>query len=347
MLDQYDDGYWAFAADALLERLDAVAQEADGVRRNLDIEFVHRMRVASRRLRSALAIFDACLTEGGLSGFKKPIRRITRELGAARDVDVQIEFLTDFLRKDHSQEHREGIDRLLLRLRQQRTQAQKSVAREIDRLENSDVWSEMQQPLQELATRAKLRGIKKDSRILRTQARTAVNKCIDAVLAMERFVQRPESSEEHHRMRIAAKKLRYTMEIFAPLYDGELKESLEPVKETQKRLGEIHDCDVWVQFLSDFLNQERERTIEFFGYDEPMKRIVPGIEFLRESRAKEREAAYRDFVTFWNQPRQRTVWDEIRSTIEAENARYEARVQKQVAAAKTEGARQTVQELKN
>src|SRR5262245_33159986 len=130
MIEAYDDGYWAFAADALLERLDAVAQEADGVRRGEDIEFVHRMGVASRRLRSALGTFDACLTEGGLSGFKKPVRRITQELGNARDLDVQIEFLTDFEKNHPDGVHREGIDRLLLRLRQRRAQAQTRVVRE-------------------------------------------------------------------------------------------------------------------------------------------------------------------------------------------------------------------------
>src|SRR5579862_645018 len=127
----YDDGYWAFAADALLQRLDAVAQESIGVRQGQDIEYVHRMRVASRRLRSAISIFEACLASGGFSGFKKPIRRITRELGAARDIDVQLEALGEFTEQDPEPAHRPGIERLMLRLRQQREKMQSRVVEAI------------------------------------------------------------------------------------------------------------------------------------------------------------------------------------------------------------------------
>jgi CHAD domain-containing protein len=200
-------------------------------------------------------------------------------------------------------------------LRQRRAQAQSRVVREIERLTSSVLWTEMQQPLQELSTRSKLRGIKKDSRVLRAQARSAISGGIDAMLALERFVPQAEKTEEHHQMRIAAKKLRYTLEIFSPLYESGFKESLDSAKETQKRLGEIHDCDVWVQFLNDFLEQERERTVEYFGHDQLMQRLAPGIEFLRQDRAALRATAYQEFVAFWNEARQKNTWDELRRSI--------------------------------
>jgi CHAD domain-containing protein len=52
------EGYCPFIADALLERMKAMAGEIAGVRDpGDDIEHVHRMRVASRRVRSALSMF--------------------------------------------------------------------------------------------------------------------------------------------------------------------------------------------------------------------------------------------------------------------------------------------------
>src|SRR5271157_5681809 len=52
--NQLDPAYQAFAAQAAHDRLARVTCEVDGVREAKDIEYVHRMRVASRRLRTAL-----------------------------------------------------------------------------------------------------------------------------------------------------------------------------------------------------------------------------------------------------------------------------------------------------
>jgi CHAD domain-containing protein len=55
MVDEERESYRLFGAKALLKRLQDVAKEIDGVRKAGDIECIHDMRVATRRMRSALA----------------------------------------------------------------------------------------------------------------------------------------------------------------------------------------------------------------------------------------------------------------------------------------------------
>ena len=52
-----------FGVQRLLPLLDAFSKEIDGVRTAQDIEHIHRMRVASRRLRAALPLFASCFPE--------------------------------------------------------------------------------------------------------------------------------------------------------------------------------------------------------------------------------------------------------------------------------------------
>ena len=56
----------------------------------------------------------------------------------------------------------------------------------------------------------------------------------------------PENVEKLHAMRIAGKQLRYTLEIFAPIYDTALLPYIQIMKDLQDQLGSIHDDDVWV-----------------------------------------------------------------------------------------------------
>ena len=307
----YDDGYWAFAADALLQRLDAVAQETAGVRLGQDIEYVHRMRVASRRLRSALTIFEPCLEAGGLHGFQKPIRRVTKELGAARDIDVQLEALTDFINSDPDKSHRPGIERLMLRLQQQRNKMQLRVVAEIDRLLASPVWQDMQRPLRELTVRANLRGTRRESKALRHSAARSVTQELEGLLAHEPYIEQPERSEELHQMRIAAKKLRYSLEIFAPLYSGALNEPLATAKEVQKILGDIHDCDVWIGSLPLFVEEERQRTEDYFGHCRQFGRIASGLDYFRAEKIRERQKHYEKFVNYWREVKALGVWEKL------------------------------------
>ena len=73
--------------------LEAFTREIDGVKEGQDIEYIHRMRVASRRLRAALPLFRICFADNQYRKWLQEITQITRALGDARDADVQIAFL--------------------------------------------------------------------------------------------------------------------------------------------------------------------------------------------------------------------------------------------------------------
>jgi CHAD domain-containing protein len=82
--------------------LEAFEKEIEGVRAAEDIEYIHRMRVASRRLRAALPLFLSCLPQKQYARWMKEITGITRALGEARDADVQIAFLARFRKKSNA-----------------------------------------------------------------------------------------------------------------------------------------------------------------------------------------------------------------------------------------------------
>jgi CHAD domain-containing protein len=58
-MDEVLNSYYLFGLEVLQNRLPALTRELEGVRAADDLEYVHRMRVASRRMRNALALFGA------------------------------------------------------------------------------------------------------------------------------------------------------------------------------------------------------------------------------------------------------------------------------------------------
>lgn len=307
---QYES-YRLFGAMALLNRLQNVAREIDGVRKAEDIECIHDMRVATRRTRSALALFEESLPGKDAKKWDKQMRRVTRALGAARDADVQMDFLQGFVDGLTEKRYKAGIQRLLLRLRQRRERAQEKVATAMDQLELSGVLEEMGRTLRRIRVHARMNHVDENSPQVYQQAYLAISLRLEDMLAYETYVNQPERMEELHAMRIAAKRLRYTMEVFEPLYGGELKEPLKTARTVQTMLGNIHDCDVWVDYLPQFLEEERVRTIEYYGHARPLNRLKTGIIYLQQERQGRREKLYQEFVQFWRQTHEQNLWDDL------------------------------------
>lgn len=313
-----DKGFCRLAARSLLKRLKALTKEAEGVRRagaRGDVEYVHRMRVASRRLRSALPLFEECLPKKRCKAWRKGMKAITRALGEARDLDVQIAFLEDYLAGVEPARLRRGADRLILRLRQGRERAQGAMLEALDAFEASGIADEMEQELDSLD-----QGGKGDAPVFRTSgayrhASREIAVRMGEVLAFETCVDHPEKKEDLHAMRIANKRLRYVMEVFGPLYDDGLEGELDVIRAFHTQLGDIHDCDVWEEFLSSFLEEERRRTVEFFGHDRFFSRLVPGIEALSENRRSFRSGRYEAFRELFHRTRGEGFWEKLAARV--------------------------------
>ena len=56
------------------------------------------------------------------------------------------------------------------------------------------------------------------------------------------------------------------------------------MKEIQEQLGEIHDCDVWIGFMPQFIAEERARALDYFGDASPAEAFMPGLQALVEER---------------------------------------------------------------
>jgi CHAD domain-containing protein len=80
----------------------------------------------------------------------------------------------------------------------------------------------------------------------------------------------PNASSCQHDMRIAAKRLRYVVELFAPCLGEESEEARRAAKRLQSTLGDLHDCDLMLSKVGQIgsvaaiLRERRERLFHEF-----------------------------------------------------------------------------------
>ena len=304
----------SFGSDLLSRHVRALRQEMYGAIESSDIEHIHQLRVYSRRIRSTLPLFSNCFSKKESTRWVNQIKKVTKSLGEARDSDVQIEKLQKFYETLENSQHRPGLKRLILRLQQKRGGLQKNVVKSLESLTKSQVLEEM-----EIKTESYLvqKGeIYRFSLSLYQMSYKVIQDKLAVLRSFDPLIYDPENVKELHEMRIAAKNLRYTMEIFIPLYQSGLKPAISHIKEAQDILGDIHDFDVWTDWLPGFLEEERKRTIKYHGHQGPMNLLLPGINFFEEHCRKEREKLYQGYITKWDRWKNEEIWENLLGLIE-------------------------------
>lgn len=303
----------AFGAETMLRQLAALEKEITGVLESKNIEYIHRMRVATRRLREAFFLFESCLPTKKAPRWRNDIRQLTGALGAARDADVQIAMLSEFYHDLTTREYRPGVNRLRLRLRQQRARQQVKVEKALRSFMDNKTPVELSAFLQ-----SKIPGDGEGlvfDRELYQLAHDSVFERVGEFLGFEEFLPNPESVTELHAMRIAGKKLRYTLEIFAPLYPKGLKPFLMVMRQVQEILGDIHDCDMWVTNLPKFMDDERRRVVKYYGRDAPFRLLSPGILYFMADRQVERARLHQVFQQKWQGWKEKEIWTSLQRTV--------------------------------
>ena len=312
-----DSGYRLLAARYVRRQAKQLAEQLDGLRAAEDIEFVHRARVATRRLRAALRMFDTCFAAKQLKRWQKAVRRTTTKLGNARDRDVQIEFLCGILSVLNAKECFPGIARLLVQLERDRERLQRKVVKAVDRLEAKGVLREMRRATKRILRRAESQpeDVQTPATLARTQRH--IRRQLEELLRHQESLADPADRRGHHAMRIAAKRLRYTLEIARPLYPGRLDESVEAIKRLQSLLGDVHDCDVWADHLDAFAADECDRIIGLFGHAGRFVRLQGGIDYLQADRRRHRHEVFEQLVAYWAELNRCQSWDRLKEAVQA------------------------------
>jgi hypothetical protein len=145
------------------------------------------------------------------------------------------------------------------------------------------------------------------------------------LLSWEPFVSDPTRVEELHNMRISAKRLRYTMELFAPFYGPDFKAAISQIKKIQEQLGNIHDADVMVPALADHLRRLLAKEIRHdhgalaMGVHSIDIDGAQGLLTLCRMRREERDANYRLFLSTWSAMRSDGFFDRLWVMVNAVN----------------------------
>ena len=307
-----------FASETLSARIWAMLDEVQGVRESRDPECLHRMRVASRRFRNALSLFEACFSADDSRRWQKEARAVGRALGDARDADVQAGSVAARMEDLGDPRLKPGVERLLLRLSQKRAGLQGKVRKALDRLERGPLKTELPEALRNLSVEMRLACPGETAPVVRSAASALLTRRLAELEAFDAVADHPERVEELHSMRIAAKRLRYTLEVFRPVLGEKAADLLGQLKEMQDLLGEIHDCDVWTSWLPAFMEKERDRALLYFGHVRPFARLRPGIEFLEGDFRDRRRRRFLDFRAFWKKSHSTRGWMDGLSVPEAE-----------------------------
>ena len=235
----------AVAAPALLlAKADPLFELEGAARGGADMDAVHDMRVASRRLREALRLLEPVYPRKEYQKWYRRVRRITRALGPVRDSDV---FIDTFSRLG---EHLgEGGRRTVAFMVGYRTGQRVA---ELERLNAELGHLDLDRNRARFAAFARRVNPAVDgARLLAAFAHAAVAERASIVFGAQPAALSEENTLAQHALRIDYKRLRYAVEAFAPCYNDAFDDLHETLTAFQDTLGELHDVHVFLDMLRD------------------------------------------------------------------------------------------------
>lgn len=286
------------AVRTLRHRLEAVwseLQSACGGRH--DPERIHQLRVATRRSLAAIDAFRDLLPARSQDWFATWLHRIRRAAGDARDLDVLSDRLATVpaagdCRSDTAQTARR---RLVAMLTRQRAASRRPVHEIRERLIAADWPARLERLLERVGHG---RSGPPFGRYARRRFRP---------LARRFFVRadrRLREADEIHRLRIEGKKLRYALEIFAPVFPPRLVTRCEKALESlQEHLGEFTDHAT----VADRLQRWQHRQADAADRME--------IRALRDTERSRARKARKAFAKWWSPTRRKTLRQRVERTL--------------------------------
>jgi CHAD domain-containing protein len=261
----------------LLFQFTRMLAHEDGTKLGEDIEELHDMRVATRRMRAAFRVFKDYFEKKDYKKYMKGLRATGRALGRVRDLDVFMEKANDYL-ENQTPEDRNGLELLISTWMKEREVARTNMLFYLDSEENEIFKREFNIFLQtpDELWRSPEHGYPRPH-LVRELAPILIYTRLAAVRAFESILD-GATIPQLHNLRIEFKKLRYTVEYFREVLSPEAKEVISDIKHLQDHLGDLNDANVACLIISELLdnseqsitslpqNGEKEPIIAYLAY---------------------------------------------------------------------------------
>lgn len=284
-----DQDYRSAMRDAIGTHWAAVWKAMPAVIAGEDPKAVHKVRVASRRLRAAMDVAADCFPAKWYRPLRKTAKRITRNLGEVRDRDVMLDALARD-RERVTDPERRAIDHLIAGVKRDRKKARRAMVKFLTRLGAKGVRKETKRrfprPKGARAVKGDTSGtrhpaseerghpgeeaphddrspvMRRRSSVpsldpkasLETNARRVLAVRVDGLFRYGPIIPDANATEALHDARIATKRLRYTLELFHSVFQEEGERAIEQLKVLQEELGELHDHDVRIALIEEELS---------------------------------------------------------------------------------------------
>jgi len=228
-----------------------LSQEA-GTIQGVDIEALHDMRVATRRLRAAFAIFADAFKPKKVKSLLKGLRLTGRALGQVRDLDVFIETVNHYLAA-LPEDQKNGLNSLLQAWQVQWNDRRTALITHLE----SPAYQEFKHNLNTFLNmpgagaqaNLDIRLMAADGTVntrpekIRQIVPLLIYTRLAAVSAYEAIL--PTATiPQLHALRIEFKRLRYAIEFFTEILGPQAKMVIDELKQIQDHLGALHDADV-------------------------------------------------------------------------------------------------------
>ena len=226
---------------------------------DIDTEFVHQARVATRRMRSALRLFRGAIPESTAAYLEEELKWLGGMFGPVRDLDVFLLNLSRFKPQIECfpPKKKQAFENWIEKHRRAPLKAlQEALESPRYRTFERRLTQFLEKPLP-ARPRAPL-ALKP----VREVAPLIITEKFDAVIEQGHNVLANPKLKQFHRLRIQMKKLRYAIEFMAPAYDGALDPFIERTVEIQDCLGELQDTVFTAEFIEDLLDDWKGKLVD-------------------------------------------------------------------------------------
>ena len=238
-------------AAILLSQLDIMERNIQGIKDDIDTEFLHDFRIANRRSRSLITGMKRALTRTAHERGKQLFSWMSKQTSTLRDIDV---FLLAF--GQHKKLLPEEVYAQLMPLRdflqRRRESERKALVGALESARFLELIHAWRHCLQESVREGNTTGP-----VLET-ARTAVWRAWERTGKQGRRAAHSGSDEALHELRKSAKKLRYLLEAFRTLFPAkDVEQATRQLRKLQNVLGDIVDFQVQQQYLGQWQDNFR------------------------------------------------------------------------------------------